>query len=233
MGIITEDLSTLRARILCISNSKKMPPKQIPNKKRRTQEYKQRVKANLVRVLRYDGLVKCHVPKTGVTIRTNRHGRLSYCISINNHDISCQRLSYLVNRGNVTGSSKVYHICGNVSCCKPSHLVVEKHSYNASRFNCPGYVRIKGTDKLLKVCPHSPPCIKVTDQDSLDTVDPKDVDPGLAVDKESDIKKEEVESQDPEESEEEVEEEIEEDDSESSEEEEEPVSWKFKLRPRK
>lgn len=215
--------------------STKKPGKSIP--KVRVKAYNERVKVHLVRVIRYDGLVTCHVPKgCAPRHKTPKLRNKAYCIRLNGQTIGCQRLSYLVNRGTACDKTHIYHLCGNQGCCKPSHLVIERASYNRTRFRCPGYVRIKGTDKLLKVCPHSPPCIKVTDQDSLDTVDPKDVDPGMAADHESDIEKEEVESQDPEESEEESEEEVEEepeDDSESSEEEEEPVSWKFKLRPRK
>lgn len=62
---------------------------------------------------------------------------------------------------------EISHLCANERCCRPSHLIAETHLQNMQRINCLGYVLFSGQDEsVVKLCPHTPPCKKVTVYDN-------------------------------------------------------------------
>lgn len=211
-------------------STKKVPTSQ---KQKRAIAFKTRIKPNLVRVIREHGYVTCHEPKSGGSkyIHVNRNGYSDFHMSVSDATITVHRLSYLVNRANrVSDAKRIYHLCNNLGCCKPSHLVAETPGQYATRDGCLGYLLNKSTGVIIKCCPHAPACIKVTDIDTLERVDPKDIDLGMVADHDSDIEEEVPEDQmvrqvpEEETSEEEESEEEPEEESESSEEEAPPVT---------
>lgn len=218
------------ARKYTKKSTRKVPTTQ---KQKRAFAFQTRIKPNLVRVIREHGYVTCHEPKSGASRQNplNSKGYSHYKVSVNDITTTVHRLSYLVNRADkVSDAKRVFHLCNNLGCCKPSHLVVETSGQHVTRNYCLGYLLNKSTGVIVKSCPHTPACIKVTDIDTLEHVDPEEIDPGMDADHDSDIEEEvpedEMVRQVPEEetSEEEESEEEPEEESESSEEEAPPVT---------
>lgn len=169
--------------------------KKVPTskKEKRAIAFKTRIKPNLVRVIREHGYVTCHEPKSGSSRQfpLNSKGYAHFKMSVTDETISVHRLSYLVNRADkVSDAKRIFHLCNNLGCCKPSHLVAETVGQHTTRNDCLGYLLNKSTGIIVKCCPHIPACIKVTDIDTLEQVDSEDIDPGMDVDHDSEIEEE-------------------------------------------
>lgn len=184
----------------------------------KSKSYKE-LEKRLVRVVRRGRLITCLIPK-GLP-RTSCRGKNRYQVSVGGYTMSAPRLVYIHKRGSIEEKTPVFNLCFDSDCCKPSHLVAEVSPYSRSRKNCYGYLSREGCDTLIKVCPHTPACIRVTKMESLEAVNPEDIDPGMRQDPEGKFR-EVIESEEEPESESE-EEPSEESSEESSEEEPEPA----------
>jgi hypothetical protein len=141
----------------------------------REKAYRERVLPGMARIRKAEGLIVCHIPR-GCTVKRNKIGN-SYRLSVSGVDTRAEKLVYYVKKSHKTVSD-VFQICGDVGCCRPSHLSVETTKDNKdTRRGCYGYLKIPGEDRLYKVCPHQPTCRKVTGIDSIERVDPQEIDP--------------------------------------------------------
>ena len=190
-----------------------------------------RIKAKIMRVVRCNGLVTCHFPK-GVRPSICK-GSYRFEVSVETHRMPVSKLVYNHKRGCIQEKTPVFNLCSLAHCCKPSHLVTESITYNKSRSTCYGYLSREGSDTFIKVCPHEPPCIKVTKMESLETINPKDIDPGMSQDFEDtfeEIPESELEKHEEPEPESEVSEsEVSESEASEYEEEPEPISKRTRI----
>jgi hypothetical protein len=53
------------------------------------------------------------------------------------------------------------HLCKNILCVRPTHLIDEDHSINMSRNSCPGNLYCPITKKVWILCTHNPRCLNI------------------------------------------------------------------------
>ncbi len=150
-------------------------------KAEREEAYVTRVLPHITRIRKSEGLILCHIPR-GCGSKSNKIGT-SYRLSVSGTDTRVERLVHYVKKSHtLMQKSHISQICGDVGCCRPSHLSVEKESDGKSRLGCYGYLKVPGEASLYKLCRHKPPCRKVTSINALERVDPDKIDPQIDAD---------------------------------------------------
>lgn len=153
-------------------------PKVIPTtgnkvtRQERVDAYK-KVKPKIHQVIK-DDLVTCHIPR-GVPRGSGRHGGY-YQASVKGKPVTLKRLVYILHkRREPSESHDIATVCGDPSCCNPAHTCSEEEAITTSRERCLGFLKIEGSENLLPVCCHVPPCQKITDPKSITPVEPSEI----------------------------------------------------------
>lgn len=154
----------------------------------------EKVKTNLKKVTKYDGILTCMVLKNNVPgIRVRTDGT-SY-MDINGRSESVGRLVWSHERTSLSEKIVVTHLCEDGKCYNPWHLRAESEKKRNLRTGCKGYCKLPSSPNLFIVCEHYPRCLNITelvehsedeeleegnteiDVEKYETIDPSKIDP--------------------------------------------------------
>lgn len=154
----------------------------------------EKVKTNLKKVTKYDGILTCMVLDNNVPGIYLRIDGSSYT-DINGKSESVGRLVWSHERTSLTEKIVVTHLCENENCYNPWHLCAESEKKRNIRTGCKGYCKLPSSPDLLIVCEHYPRCLNITelvehsedeeleegsteiDVEKYQTIDPSKIDP--------------------------------------------------------
>lgn len=151
----------------------------LPGKKLNKSELKgyfrkyKNLQKRIVEVSKHGGLIKCHrvlaCRKEDIT-GPNRATIISH--------IKASTLAYIATKKRTPSkSSEVYTRCGDVTCCKPEHLVSERPGRGDTRRLCPGRIKVRTLpNKFLDMCTHNPKCLRITYVDDMKDSDGTEMD---------------------------------------------------------
>lgn len=99
----------------------------------------------------------------------NTKGSDSYIHHVSMAAVMQQGVMYRYSDINKISASKsgndaytISHLCGNGSCCRPVHLLIEKKTVNDERVHCHFVLRNCTTKDesniVMSICPHNPKC---------------------------------------------------------------------------
>jgi len=144
-------------------------------KKKFKKAFKKEVEGETHEVPTYGGIITCEEPIPDGRIKRGKDGHYFVSLEEGGEKVSIPRLVYCVrlNRKPPNASRKecVYHLCGNIDCCKLEHLRKGKVLEKNSRTKCSGLLQYKGHRMLVVACKHKPMCRKITVMDDDETID--------------------------------------------------------------
>jgi len=116
----------------------------------------------LVSVAKVSGVFKCTFMNNKGSDSYIHHVALAANAISKKPIYTIDQLLKVSHRKNKVDALSFSHLCGNGSCARPGHLVIEPKRINDERTMCHTFFRrctsIQQTETILELCPHQPKC---------------------------------------------------------------------------